>query len=678
MRKNLGLFGWISLLAICTSCGKKLDTVTAPNPDETAAAADKAVAAEKAAISEKAAAASGSSRIGTTPTSTAAGVGRYEESIDTGPLTAVDANQHPVNYTGGYQDLVIPVDPSISKVTLTLKGGDGGYARVHDSLFGDDYVVFANGGSGASAGATFTIGPGAGQIPHGSTLRFVVGGGGASGNSGGVVGAGFDYGGGGGGTAVLFRPPGGSSFGWLGVAGGGSGAYQGMIAYSSVDHENGQGGRSGTGGGNGNGDLGPGPGGTNGNGGGSNPSLGSFGGGGGGANTPGEGVDCVGIPDLNPSQAGEGGPGGQTGGYGGDSDGCTSFTWRNGGFGYGGGGAASGAGGGGGGFSGGRVGGTTGRGGDGDSYVSSNATQSSITPGGSTGSPANGSATYQFTLNSPPTVTCKNHGVALDANGQASIVASDVTASASDPEGGALQSSVSPSTFNCSNVGSNSVTLTVTDDTGQTASCTATVTVSDNADPTAITKNISVQLDASGKASITPAMINDGSFDNCSIRSYALDIDAFDCTNVGDNTVTLTVVDVNGNTSSKTAVVTVRDSIHPAIASVSPGPAVLWPPDHKMQPVVVTIASTDNCAGSTCRIISVTSNEPLNDTGDGNTGVDWQITGSNTVDLRAERSGTGTGRVYTITVECTDASGNTTRSTTSVAVPHDQGKKIDG
>jgi len=671
MWKNLGLFGLILLLAIGTSCGKKLDTVTAPHPDETAAAAEHALAADKAAAAGEAAAAPVSGRIATTPAATANGVGRYEESSDAGPLTAVDANQHTVSYTGGYQDLVIPVDPSISKVAFTLEGGDGGYARVHDSLFGDDYVVFASGGSGASAGATFTIGPGAGQIPHGSTIRFVVGGSGASGNSGGVLGAGFDYGGGGGGTGVLFRPPGGSSFSWLAVAGGGSGAYQGMFAYSSVDHEPGQGGRNVTSGGNGNGDLGPGAGGTNGNGGGSNPSLGSFGGGGGGANTPGGGVDCVGIPDLNPSQAGEGGPGGQTGGYGGDSDGCTSFTWRNGGFGYGGGGAASGAGGGGGGFSGGGVGGTTGRGGGGGSYLSPAAAQSSLTAGGSTGRPANGSATYQFTLNAPPTVSCKSHAVALASNGQASIVPSDVTDTASDPEGGALQFALSQSTFDCGDVGANNVTLTVTDDVGQTASCVAVVTVNDDIAPTVITRNITVQLDANGTATITPAMIDNGSFDNCAIQSYALDVTAFDCSDVGKNTVTLTVADVNGKSASKTAEVTVEDNIHPIIGSVEAGPAVLWPPDHKMQPVVVTLSSTDNCPGSSCRIVAVSSNEVVNAAGDGNTQTDWQITGSHTVSLRAERSGTGTGRIYTITIECTDASGNTSRSSTSVAVPHD-------
>jgi hypothetical protein len=43
--------------------------------------------------------------------------------------------------------------------------------------------------------------------------------------------------------------------------------------------------------------------------------------------------------------------------------------------------------------------------------------------------------------------------------------------------------------------------------------------------------------------------------------------------------------------------------------------------------------------------------------------------------LRAERSGTGSGRVYTITVQCTDAAGNSTTKTVTVTVAHDQAKK---
>jgi len=65
----------------------------------------------------------------------------------------------------------------------------------------------------------------------------------------------------------------------------------------------------------------------------------------------------------------------------------------------------------------------------------------------------------------------------------------------------------------------------------------------------------------------------------------------------------------------------------------------------------------------------VTSNEPVDGLGDGDTGPDWQITGDLTVNLRAERSGQGSGRIYTITIECTDFSGNSSTKTVTVSVP---------
>ncbi|MGZ4962616.1 MAG: FG-GAP repeat protein [Limisphaerales bacterium] len=111
-----------------------------------------------------------------------------------------------------------------------------------------------------------------------------------------------------------------------------------------------------------------------------------------------------------------------------------------------------------------------------------------------------------------------------------------------------------------------------------------------------------------------------------------------------------------------------------SIASASASPSVLWPPNHKLVPVTVSVTT----AGSpgTCKIVSVTSNQPINGTGDGNTSPDWVITGDLTVLLRAERAGNiKTDRVYTITVECADAFGNTARANVLVTVPHDQGNK---
>ena len=94
-----------------------------------------------------------------------------------------------------------------------------------------------------------------------------------------------------------------------------------------------------------------------------------------------------------------------------------------------------------------------------------------------------------------------------------------------------------------------------------------------------------------------------------------------------------------------------------------------------MVEVTVTVDAEDLCDPVViCRIVDVTSNEPINGPGDGNTGPDWNITGDLMVNLRAERAAIGTSRVYIVQIECTDASGNTAAAAVEVTVPHDQGK----
>ena len=119
--------------------------------------------------------------------------------------------------------------------------------------------------------------------------------------------------------------------------------------------------------------------------------------------------------------------------------------------------------------------------------------------------------------------------------------------------------------FDCSNIGPNTVTLTVTDVNGNSDICTATVTVEDNVLPMVICQDTTVQLDVSGSAIITTGDIDNGSNDACGIQSLVLDNDTFDCTNIGPNTVTLTVTDNNGNIDFCTATVTVEDNVAPTV-----------------------------------------------------------------------------------------------------------------
>ncbi len=152
-------------------------------------------------------------------------------------------------------------------------------------------------------------------------------------------------------------------------------------------------------------------------------------------------------------------------------------------------------------------------------------------------------------------INCENITVQLDANGTATIAVGQIDNGSSDSFGIASRS-IDITSFNCSDVGDNNVTLTITDNNGNVGSCVARVTVEDNITPTVITQDITVALDANGQASITPADIDNGSTDNCGIATRTLDVASFDTPTTETATVTLTVTDVNGNSAAATAIVT--------------------------------------------------------------------------------------------------------------------------
>jgi predicted extracellular nuclease len=106
--------------------------------------------------------------------------------------------------------------------------------------------------------------------------------------------------------------------------------------------------------------------------------------------------------------------------------------------------------------------------------------------------------------------------------------------------------------------------------------------------------------------------------------------------------------------------------------SVSVSPSTLTPPNHKYRTVNATVGVSDDVdASPSLTLVSVTSNEPDDAPGgaDGNTTNDIVIVDQDTFRLRAERSETGTGRIYTITYQATDACGNSTTKSVTVTVP---------
>jgi hypothetical protein len=140
---------------------------------------------------------------------------------------------------------------------------------------------------------------------------------------------------------------------------------------------------------------------------------------------------------------------------------------------------------------------------------------------------------------------------------------------------------------------------------------------------------------------------------------------------LGTTHVNCSASDASGNPASGGFDVTVRDTVAPAIAAVTPSIETITPPNHKMVALTIDVRATDAADTSpACGITAVSSNEMANTQGDGNTAFDWQFTpGSLNLSLRAERSGGGGGRIYTIAVSCTDASGNRSTGFTGVRVP---------
>ncbi|MEN7548787.1 PKD domain-containing protein [Rapidithrix thailandica] len=152
-------------------------------------------------------------------------------------------------------------------------------------------------------------------------------------------------------------------------------------------------------------------------------------------------------------------------------------------------------------------------------------------------------------------VLCQNITVSLDANGMATIEASQIDHGSSDNYGIASMA-LDKTSFDCSKIGSNQVTLTVTDVNGNTGSCTAMVTVEDVTPPTVLVKDITVQLNTNGQATITVDDMDNGSSDNCGIASRTLDISSFEIPKTPSTPVTLTVTDLSGNKALGTATVT--------------------------------------------------------------------------------------------------------------------------
>jgi hypothetical protein len=126
--------------------------------------------------------------------------------------------------------------------------------------------------------------------------------------------------------------------------------------------------------------------------------------------------------------------------------------------------------------------------------------------------------------------------------------------------------------------------------------------------------------------------------------------------------------------------VEVTDTTAPSISPI-PSVAILWPPNHTLQAVTIAANAFDNGGGAITLAVTLESSDPPDTGGDGNTIPDYYIdsidngTGIIELRLRSERSGTGDGRTYTITITATDETGNSSEAMVTIRAPHDKRKK---
>jgi hypothetical protein len=222
--------------------------------------------------------------------------------------------------------------------------------------------------------------------------------------------------------------------------------------------------------------------------------------------------------------------------------------------------------------------------------------------------------------------------------------------------------------------------------------------VADAGGPYAEEACVVVTLDGSGSTDPNGEIISyewdfkdDGTFDVLSAESMVEH--AYDDEFTGQTR--LRVTDDEGFTGEDTADVTVTpDVTPPVLAEIDSNPPYLWPPNHMLMSVTVSVTTEDACDSEpVCVITEVISNQPVTGRND-HTSPDWIITGDLTVDLRAERlnqvpngngndngNGVGVGvgdeaspgvqaREYELTVMCTDAAGNS--ATGKMIVPVNQ------
>jgi ribosomal protein S26 len=213
-------------------------------------------------------------------------------------------------------------------------------------------------------------------------------------------------------------------------------------------------------------------------------------------------------------------------------------------------------------------------------------------------------------------------------------------------------------------------TWTATDACGNTSTVSQVIRVNDTKAPVFENSPPPTNILVSCTKDI-PAILTQTVSDNCGETptiTYSEEKTNVQCVNRYTLTRKWVATDACGNTASRTQVINVYDDEPPKVTSVSAGPTVLWPPNHKMRDVTINYVATDNCGATST--LNVSSSDPINGGSDGDQVPDWEVIDEHHVRLRAEKANNGQARYYTIKITITDGCNAPVDTSVTVVVAH--------
>jgi hypothetical protein len=262
-----------------------------------------------------------------------------------------------------------------------------------------------------------------------------------------------------------------------------------------------------------------------------------------------------------------------------------------------------------------------------------------ITATDASGNFSNSTKVIQVVDNINPTLVTKAYTAVLNANGNATVVESNVVQSKSD-NCGIPTVLISKTEFDCTNKGANNVTVTATDANGNITTQTAVVTVVDQTAPFFTTApSLTLLLNANGVATVSVPDVVTSSGDNCDVV-VTLSKYTFTCSDMPSTSITVTAVDGSGNTTTGLFTVNVLDQLAPVITP-------------KSTPTTIALDATGNAAVTLADVMGVAV-----DNCTANPVVSWFPTSVSCAQVGS----------VTVYITATDASGNFSNSTKVIQV----------